>query len=867
MTKFKAKNILTVCAIGLLTLIVMLTVSYQSMKRTYDETVNDAKVLANLQKERLEHIINDRLTAIRAMESLVIRDNGDIAHFQAIGATILGDDPCVRCIQFAKDGKITPDTIYPYEGNEAGVGDLLSPNSPRYQTALMIKEKRTTVLSIPKDGKLHQGGSGPIIRRAVYITDDEGNESFWGFTVIIMDFPAIFSEAGFDRMERSYLYSVTGVDAEGQTLLLAGEEEISKKALKLDIALPENTWSLSIIPADGWVSTYTAFGYLILTIGLVLLVMSLSVFVLKSGLYFQQYKKLANYDGLSELLNKRVFGDHIQQYVKGKRSFSLYIIDIDRFKAINDTYGHHCGDLLIVEMANRITGALPESSEVFRIGGDEFAAICFDISDAQAEDLMHALVCACNKPFYYDTNTLDISISCGHALYPHDSTKADDLLQLADVYMYQQKGGHSKTFPLSGREHFFRAISYMIKSAKAQGDASVFYFFHIDYKDFKYINFHYGINEGDALIRRTIEHFRKHPNCVLCGRGNADNVFVLVKTKPTTSQEEIRAVFDKCIKELIANEQKNYLGILLSIHCGYSFIREGQLTDAVARANLGRVKARKHSLTYPVFIDEEIASRYMHEKQIEQEVLIAMQDRRIGYHLQPQIDINTGKMVSAEALGRIYKKNGEMISPAVFIPVLEDLGVIVDFDLIVFDMACKDVKKRLDDNKKVVPISVNLSRRHIALETTAQRINDILKKYSLPSELFCFEITEMPMPITSDDIARFCHSLHDIGVKVSLDDLGAGDADISLIKDIHIDELKLDKMFLSGHTDRLARYMDIMKAIVDLAKKLNIRVVCEGVENIGQYEVVKQLGIDLAQGFYYSKPNRQEIIYRQFLAN
>lgn len=870
MRKARTRIIWRSTMIGLLAFFLTGCLCIFELVSQYKSSMEDARSIANLQKERIEHTINDRLLALSSLEALAIRDNGELENFQKIAPMIVGGDPCVRCVQFAKGGVITKESIYPYEPREDGkdgTGNLLSPNSPRYEQALEVLEKRTTILSIPAEGKLHQGGSGPIARRAVFLTDDEGNEVFWGFTVIIMDFPALLKQVGVSELDRNYVYRLAANDAVGNAFLIAGNAEMPHDAMNFDIELPGASWQFSLVPIGGWVAISTVTAYAIATILTSLLSFAATFFFMRSSEYLRRYKHLSQRDYLTKTYNPRAFYERMKKYAEGDRSFALYLLDVDKFKAINDTYGHSVGDKLLMQIASNLQKHMPEHAEAYRIGGDEFAVVHFtDKHDDFCAEVRKKLTDACSIPFDSKGSIMHVSVSCGYALYPQDATTVDGLVQTADTFMYRQKQMNSKSFPLSGRVHFLRTIGYYIRSDREKGETGIYYFLHMDYKNFKYINYHFGIESGDALIEHTIEHIRAHPNCLVCGRGTSDHIFFLIRTKPETSRDEVERQFGEYIRMFTAKEEERYPGCVLNVWCGYARVLLHQIENAVGRANLGRVLAKEKRILHPVFVDEAQAMRYMADGRIEQEILLALRDGRVFYHLQPQMEVKSGAIISCEVLGRMKNREGVLISPARFIPILEETGDIVRFDLLILETACRDLRARLDAGKKVVPLSINLSRVHVMSEGSAEKIKTIIDRYAVPHDMLCFEITETFCQVQGQALSRFCQELHDIGVKVSFDDFGAGETGIHLIRDAHIDELKLDKTFLLCSPEATDRQSEIIGQLVALTKKLNIRLVCEGVENTRHFEQIKRAGVEYVQGFYYAKPDRHETIYDQFLS-
>lgn len=865
MLEQRYKRLSIAAAAGVLVMLILVWLCSASAKRTIEERTEKAELLANRITSQIEHIISDKMLYTHALESLAIRDTGEIVNFQIVAEKIACNDRTIKCLQFAKDGVITPETIYPYEGNENGVGNLLSPNSPRYEAALYALSRRTTVASIPKDGKLHQGGNGIIARTPIFLEDETGKERFWGFIVIIIDLNKLLEQADLYSLASSYDYSLSALDEDGKRIILAGAEELSSDSVTSTAEAHETSLKLLILPKGGWLNASDKRNYILTTIEFSGLVFSLVLLYLKSRSKNDRYKKLSIRDSLVGCYNKHYFEVKMEEYINKEIPFILYIFDVNRFKNINDSNGHNAGDTILFETAQRLSSVLKAADALFRIGGDEFAVISFITKKEDSKILLKQMLDAVEKPIRYDNNIFEVSLSYGSASYPTDAQNAERLKEIADVTMYQQKHASKKSFPLSGRDHFLLAIKNIIRKGINDGENTNYYFFHVDYRNFKYINYYYGVEEGNSLVMRTIEHIKKHQNCVLCVNNYADSIFFLVKTKPETSRETVELQFCEYIRELLKTEQPRYDTIMLSLWCGYAKINRLNISDAVGRANIGRVKAKRENIKQPVFIDEEQAKCYMLNSQLEFEAILSIKDGRIFYHLQPQMDVESGKMVSAEVLGGLIDRAGKTILPERFLAALEANGRIIEYDLAVLDLVCRDLKERLDAGRSVVPLSVALSGLHISKGGSVQKMKEIIEKHGVPANMLCFEIKQTLPCENTQRVSEFCQELHDMGARISLDGLGAGDTGLGLIGEVSVDEIKLDRTFLHEAKNKKSRQLEIMKILVDMAKKMNIRVVCEGVENHEQFEQVKEIGVSLIQGQYEAKPDAPEKIYDQFL--
>ena len=225
-------------------------------------------------------------------------------------------------------------------------------------------------------------------------------------------------------------------------------------------------------------------------------------------------------------------------------------------------------------------------------------------------------------------------------------------------------------------------------------------------------------------------------------------------------------------------------------------------------------------------------------------------------YYQPKFDIKSGKIIGVEALSR-WINNDKVVPPGMFVPILEKNGEIVDLDLFVLEKLCKDIHNYRNLGHNIVPASCNLSRRDFEIEDIEQKVIDIIRKYNVRTDDIVIEVTETTNLEENARLAKFIDAMHKNGIMTSIDDFGTGYSSLSVLRDFKVNEIKIDRSFINRevltNSDEI-----IIGSIIDMAKRLSINVICEGVETIQQADFLIRLGCNNAQGFLYSKPLPKE---------
>ncbi|WP_058306095.1 sensor domain-containing protein [Gracilibacillus massiliensis] len=411
---------------------------------------------------------------------------------------------------------------------------------------------------------------------------------------------------------------------------------------------------------------------------------------------------MAYHDYLTELPNQHYFHHQLKELMDTEQPiepFSIFFLDLDRFKSINDSLGHEYGDKLLKKVAERLQWFTPKNATVFRYGGDEFILLLQQTTVSKTGELAARLMAALAQPYELEGIDIVATPSIGISVYPQDAQDARTLIKKADNAMYH---------------------------AKRMGKSN-FQFYH------------------DSMLSKI--------------KGNI----------------ELESLLRKAIKR------------------------------------------KEFSLFY-----------------------------------QPQIDTKSQQIYGVEALIRWNSRELGMISPAEFIPLAEESGLIVPIGEWVIREACQQVKKWQDKNLPLFPVSVNLSIRQFYQSDLIPMVRNILEETGIEPHYLELEITES-MAMEADTATIILQELKNVGVKIAMDDFGTGYSSLSYLKKFPIDHLKIDQSFVKDisydEDDK-----DIVSTIITLAHNLNMLTIAEGVETAEHVAFLKEHKCDVLQGYHFSKP-------------
>lgn len=429
---------------------------------------------------------------------------------------------------------------------------------------------------------------------------------------------------------------------------------------------------------------------------------------------YAQIEKLAYTDTLTGLANRVAFMTRANALFNQTGGFimrAILFIDLDNFKNVNDTLGHDYGDLLLQQIAEKLSTLMSEDDLFARTGGDEFLVLRNQVSSQdELDQFASQLIAIAQHPFQLDDEVVHVSMSIGVAIFPQNGLTINELIKNADIAMY---------------------------SAKQAGRS------------------------------------------------------------------------------------------------GYCFFNSS--------------------------MEDEVN----HKNELEEILRNAIQNRELYLVYQPQCDISTGQITGCEALMRLRNGYLGQISPAEFIPIAEESGIINDLGAWALEHACDFNKQLLDAGYGPITMSVNVSLIQLKSPDFVQRVIEILDRTKLPPQYLELEVTESVLMQSMEQNIELIKQLRSLGIRIALDDFGTGYSSFNYLTQIPIDTLKMDKSFIDNiSTDSKDCY--IAETIISLAHKLNISVVAEGVEESDQLRILKENSCDILQGYLFSKPIPDEH-YRNLL--
>lgn len=366
-----------------------------------------------------------------------------------------------------------------------------------------------------------------------------------------------------------------------------------------------------------------------------------------------------------------------------------------------------------------------------------------------------------------------------------------------------------------------------------------------DVAKFKMIIADYGEKKADELLNFFVATLK-----VICNkyqiysRLSAD-VFMII-----TPYENEQSLYD--FVELLDSHLLGYGGMQYRLVYGICPI--GDLTGGLRQygdaAAMARQNIKSNALEKVAFYQTDLKKNISASKFIEDNMNQALKSGEFVMYLQPKFRISDGKATGAEALVRWVMPGHGIVPPNDFVPVFEKNGFVVKMDQYIWEEACKLIRKWIDKGITPLPISVNVSRRHLKNTDFIDVLDQLVEKYDIPKNCLEIEITET---VDETGIAESIRLLKEHGFTLLMDDFGSGYSSLNMLKDTRFDVIKFDRMFLSNFIGS-DRGKKIVKYTIKMTKAIGLDMVAEGVETKGQAEFLASCGCDTAQGFYYAKP-------------
>ncbi|MEI3016033.1 MAG: GGDEF domain-containing phosphodiesterase [Oscillospiraceae bacterium] len=389
-----------------------------------------------------------------------------------------------------------------------------------------------------------------------------------------------------------------------------------------------------------------------------------------------------------------------------------------------------------------------------------------------------------------------------------------------------------------------------VKNLIRQGRIGEFGGVYFNIKHFSSINDRFGRDCATNIMKQFIHGIQEkilYEECIC--RVGGDNFVVLFK------KDNLNII-------------KNYLSgmpitfndgetVTVTTTAGYYMIPEAteSATDVMDRISTAYQLAKSVYKRPFLFYDDEIMQHQTHVKEIEMMFPSAIENEEFKVFYQPKTQLNNYQLAGAEALCRWFR-NGKVISPGEFIPVLEGSKAICTLDFYMLDHVCRDIRRWLDEGREAVKVSVNLSRLHLGDEDLLESILRIIDKYKVPHHFIEIELTETTTDVDYKELKKVVYGLREQDISTSVDDFGVGYSSLNLIREMPWNVLKIDKSFLPTQEEENndPSKVKMLRHIITMSQDLGLECIVEGVETAEQVKLLKDCKCYLAQGFYFDRP-------------
>lgn len=491
--------------------------------------------------------------------------------------------------------------------------------------------------------------------------------------------------------------------------------------------------------------------------------------------------------------------------------------------------------------------------------------VCYEVLQNRKEPCLNCPLRKETKGSIEDYNeSLDWWVNTTATKINIGNNEIADLICISNITDYRKR--IASVDPLTGissLSQFTENVEYTLDTA---GNGPYRYaIFYSDFDKFKYINEVNGYKTGNQVLISFASMMSAHLNLgeYIC-RSSSDMFITFFRY---TDPNEFKTRMTHLEQEIEKWRSRNFPSLKITIIGGLYLIRPGErdFSGILDRANIARKSVKGSHTTQFALYDDILHAKVTKEKEVELQMVDALTNHEFQVYLQPKVDLQKGIYVGAEALVRWKRQDGQIMMPKDFIPLFEKNGFIIYLDSYISEQVFQIIRRWMDSGKQVLPISINVSRVFVKDNRFIPHMKYLLDKYRIPPGLIELELTESIYIDSTDYLVCIINELRDLGFIFSIDDFGSGYSSLNLLRQLPIDVLKLDKDFFD-HENMTAKERMVLSNIVLMAKGLQMKVLSEGIETKSQADFLRDIGCDMAQGFYWAEPMPVSE-FEQFLKN
>ncbi|WP_246941855.1 EAL domain-containing protein [Bacillus pinisoli] len=413
--------------------------------------------------------------------------------------------------------------------------------------------------------------------------------------------------------------------------------------------------------------------------------------------------------------------------------------------------------------------------------------------------------------------------------------------------LIHQMAYHDVLTGLPNRQSFENYLSKAIKRAKEQKKKLAL--LSIDLNHFKMINDSLGHSNGDMVIRELGNRLKKKAKGHLLARMGGDEFFLLIEDQ---SLEYVNIFAQELLEEVQSPLFLLDKELMLDCSIGIVDYPDGGTSSnlLMKAADIAMYHAKKEKKNISVY--ESTMNDSSHLLELEKYLRKALLFQEFELYYQPQVDVRQGRILGVEALIRWNHPMLGIVSPASFIPLAEEIGLIISIEKWVIRQACLQLRDWLDAGNEPFRVAINISAQHFQ-DHLVEHVSEIIKETKIPPSLIEIEITETMVMQNPVETMNKLSQLKEIGVQLAVDDFGMGYSSLKYIADFSIDRIKIDRFFIMDLLES-DKKRAIVRTIIGLAQNIQVDVISEGVELKEQVLLLSELGCHQAQGYLYSKP-------------
>lgn len=819
-----------------------------------------AAVLAevSLIRAKLEGNINSNIQLVRGLVATIATEpDMNQARFSALGSSLFEEESQLRSVAGAPDLVIS--MTYPFEGNERAIGLDYRTNVEQREAVLRARDTGLLVLAGPVD--LVQGGRGFVGRFPVFL-DDPAGRRFWGVVSAVIDVGRLYSESGLLDPELGIDISITGQDATGGGgTRFFGPDLTGANPVTAHVMLPVGSWQVAAIPKGGWeadpLSTWLLRAAMVLAgVLIVLPIIVIGRFMVERQQHFRELKVR---EAELERLSRRL-GLALQTSKVGVWEMDIATRELNWDERMNELYGLpaegpplsyadwrkalHPDDLAMAEQQFEDGIRTGHYASEFRsLHGDGSVRHIRSIGSVYVDGSGHKRILGVN----WDV-TADVALTQELKRATALTEARNRELEAARVRI-EHNALHDSLTGLPNR----RYLDDMLRRNLATGymDSGSIALLHIDLDRFKQINDTLGHAAGDAMLIHASHVLRA--NCrpadfvariggdefvVLCSAGDGD-IYLATLAERIVRQMRLPVNYE-------GHECRFGVSIGIAAERGAPIDTKRLLINA----DIALYRAKGRGRNRFEFFSDALQAEVVNTKRVADEILNGLERNEFVAYFQPQFDAHTLDVVGVEALARWRHPVEGIRTPDRFLAVAEDLNVVASIDRLILDQSLAALDRWDRIGLGVPRASVNVSLRRLHDEDL---INGLRQLAITPGRV-SFELVESIYLDESDGVVGWnIDQLKELGIDVEIDDFGTGYASIVSLQKLRPTRLKIDRQLVAPVLDDPAQRL-LVGSIVEIGKSMGIEVVAEGVETMAHAAVLRDLGVDILQGYAFSRP-------------